>query len=60
MVPFLDLKSQYASIKPDIDAAVVEVLDSCQYVLGPAVSRFETAFGAAYDLKHAVARAVEV
>ena len=54
MVPFLDLKNQYANIKTDIDAAVIEVLDSCQYVLGPAVSRFETAFGATYDLKHVI------
>src|SRR3979490_2850945 len=33
-VPYLDLKAQYASIKPEIDAAIARVLDSCQFVLG--------------------------
>ncbi|WP_374373272.1 DegT/DnrJ/EryC1/StrS family aminotransferase [Dongia sp.] len=54
MVPFLDLKSQYAAIKPDVDKAVIDVLESGQYVLGPAVARFEAAFGAAYGIKHAI------
>ena len=54
MVPFLDLKSQYTAIKSDVDAAVIGVLDSGQFVLGPAVSAFENDFGAAYDIKHAI------
>lgn len=54
MVPFLDLKSQYAAIKQDVDAAVIDVLESGQFVLGPAVSRFEEAFGKAYDIRHAI------
>lgn len=54
MVPFLDLKSQYAAIKPDVDKAVIDVLESGQYVLGPAVAKFEAAFGAAYGIKHAI------
>jgi dTDP-4-amino-4,6-dideoxygalactose transaminase len=43
-VPFLDLQAQYRSIKPEVDAAIAEVLDSSAYVLGPAVERFEKAF----------------
>lgn len=54
MVPFLDLKSQYTAIKSDVDAAVINVLDSGQFVLGPAVAKFEEDFGAAYDIKHAI------
>ena len=34
MIPFLDLKAQYQSIKSDIDAAVSRVLESTQFVLG--------------------------
>ena len=34
MIPFLDLKAQYQSIKPEIDSAVLGVLDSTQFVLG--------------------------
>ena len=44
MVPFLDLKAQYHSIKAEIDAAVAEVLESAQFVLGDQVSAFETEF----------------
>ncbi len=45
-VPYLDLKAQYKSIKPEIDAAIARVLDSCQFVLGAEVSSFEQEFAA--------------
>ena len=45
-VPYLDLKAQYQSIKPEIDAAISRVLDSCQFVLGPEVAAFEQEFAA--------------
>ena len=45
-VPYLDLKAQYQSIKPEIDAAIARVLDSCQFVLGPEVAAFEQDFAA--------------
>ncbi len=45
-VPYLDLKAQYQSIKPEIDAAIARVLDSCQFVLGPEVAGFEQDFAA--------------
>lgn len=54
-VKFLDLQSQYRAIKPEIDAAVLSVLDSAQYVLGPEVEAFEAEFAAAHDASHAVA-----
>ena len=44
MVPYLDLKAQYYSIKPEIDAAIAHVLESSQFVLGPAVADFEQHF----------------
>src|SRR6266704_5145378 len=45
-VPFLDLKAQYQSIKPEIDAAISRVLDTCQFVLGDEVAAFEREFAA--------------
>jgi dTDP-4-amino-4,6-dideoxygalactose transaminase len=43
-VPYLDLKAQYRSIKPEIDEAIARVLESCQFVLGPEVEGFENEF----------------
>jgi dTDP-4-amino-4,6-dideoxygalactose transaminase len=43
-VPFLDLKAQYRSIKPEIDAAITRVLESSQFVLGEEVAGFEREF----------------
>jgi dTDP-4-amino-4,6-dideoxygalactose transaminase len=43
-VPYLDLKAQYQSIKPEIDAAITRVLDSGQFVLGAEVAAFEKNF----------------
>jgi dTDP-4-amino-4,6-dideoxygalactose transaminase len=45
-VPYLDLKEQYRSIKPEIDAALARVLESCQFALGPEVAGFEQDFAA--------------
>jgi dTDP-4-amino-4,6-dideoxygalactose transaminase len=45
-VPSLDLKIQYQGIKPEIDAAIARVLDSCQFVLGSEVAGFEREFAA--------------
>jgi dTDP-4-amino-4,6-dideoxygalactose transaminase len=54
-VPFLDLKAQYASIKPEIEAAVLKVLATTTYVLGPEVEAFEKEFAAKHNVKYAVA-----
>ena len=43
-IPLADLQAQYRAIKPEIDAAVLRVLDSAQFVLGPDVAAFEQAF----------------
>src|SRR3954469_18651171 len=55
MIPFLDLKGQYRSIKSDIDAAVHRVLDSAQYVLGEEVEGFEREFAAFCGADHGIA-----
>lgn len=41
MLPMVDLQRQYQILKPEIDAAVEEVLRSAQFILGPNVSRLE-------------------
>lgn len=46
MIPLVDLKSQYQSIKSEIDGAISEVVESCQFILGPKVEAFETNFAA--------------
>ena len=46
MIPYLDLKAQYRSIKDEIDAAVLRVLDSTQFILGEEVVAFEHEFAA--------------
>lgn len=54
MVPFLDLKSPYDELKPEIDAAIQRVLDSGWFILGPEVETFERAFATYCDATHAV------
>jgi dTDP-4-amino-4,6-dideoxygalactose transaminase len=54
-VPFLDLKAQYHSIKPEIDAAVALILESSQFVLGEEVAGFEREFAAYSGAAHGVA-----
>lgn len=41
-VPLLDLKAQYAPIKKEMMAAVEAVMDSCHFIMGPAVKELET------------------
>ena len=41
MIPLLDLKAQYAQLKPEIDAAVADVLESAAFILGPQVAALE-------------------
>lgn len=40
-IPFVDLKSQYLSIKSEIDQEVLKVLESGSFVLGENVTNFE-------------------
>lgn len=43
-VPFLDLQAQYQKIKPKVNDAIQQVLDTSAYVLGPNVEKFEKDF----------------
>lgn len=55
LIPFLDLKAQYRQIKSEIDAAVLHVLESSQFVLGPEVVAFEKKFATYCNTTHCVA-----
>jgi len=54
MIPFVDLKAQYASIKGEVNAAIQGVLDSCQFTLGSEVAAFEQEFAAYSQSKHGI------
>ncbi len=54
-VPFLDLRAQYQSIKPEIDRAVQGVINDCAFALGKYVFEFEKNFAALCGTKHCVA-----
>jgi dTDP-4-amino-4,6-dideoxygalactose transaminase len=53
-VPLLDLKPQYLALKPEIDAAVADVIASQYFILGPAVEKFETACADYCNTAHAI------
>lgn len=44
MIPFVDLKAQYATIKDEVAVAIQGILDSCQFTLGSEVFDFEREF----------------
>jgi dTDP-4-amino-4,6-dideoxygalactose transaminase len=44
VIPFVDLRAQYRSIKTEVDAAIQGILDSCQFTLGDEVAAFESEF----------------
>jgi len=54
MVPFVDLKAQYQSIKPEVNAAIQGILDSCQFTLGSEVAAFEQEFAAYCHSQHGI------
>lgn len=53
-IPLVDLQPQYASLKPEIDEAINQVIVSGQFILGPAVEKFEHGFARFIDVKYAV------
>src|SRR3989339_1083297 len=54
-VPFFDIKRQIATIRPEIDAAVKETIDSGVFILGPQVDVLETEIASYCGTKYAVA-----
>lgn len=54
VIPFIDLKSQYAELKPAIDQRIQQVLDHGQYIMGPEVRELEKALEAFTGSKHCI------
>ena len=53
-VPLLDLKPQYLALKPELDAAVADVIASQYFILGPTVEKFENACAEYCNTAHAI------
>ena len=54
MIPFVDLKAQYDSIKDEIDEAIQKVLDSTSFIMGEELERFEEEFALFCNTKYAI------
>jgi dTDP-4-amino-4,6-dideoxygalactose transaminase len=55
VIPFVDLKAQYNSIRGEVNDAVLHVLETTQFVLGEEVHKFEEEFASYVGARHAVA-----
>ena len=54
LVPVVDLKAQYLSLRPRIDARVHKVLSEGRYILGPEVEELEEALARFSGVRHAI------
>jgi len=54
-VPVANPKAQYLALKNEIHAAVQEVFESCQFILGPNVSMLEEEVASTCGAKHGIA-----
>ena len=55
MIPLVDLKIQYRSIRGEITSGLLEALEGARFILGPNVSAFEQEAAAFLGVAHAVA-----
>jgi dTDP-4-amino-4,6-dideoxygalactose transaminase len=55
LIPIVDLKAQYQSIKNEIASAITATLESAQFVLGSEVAAFEEEFAAYSGGTHGIA-----
>lgn len=53
-VPFVDLISQYKSIKPAIDKAITDVITETAFIGGRYVKEFEEGFASLYGVKNVI------
>ena len=54
-IPFIDLKTQYKALKPQIDERIHAVLDHGMFIMGPEVTECEKALADYLGCKHAIA-----
>lgn len=53
-IRMVDLHTQYLRIKPEVDKAIQEVLDTTAFIQGPQVSQFAEALGDYLQSKHVI------
>ena len=53
-IPFVDLKTQYQAIKPEIDNAIASVMEDTAFVRGKYVVEFEKDYAEKYGVKHCI------
>jgi dTDP-4-amino-4,6-dideoxygalactose transaminase len=53
-IPLVDLKAQYAGIKPEIDAAIERVVNNTSFIMGKEVTEFEQKFASYVGAQAAV------
>lgn len=51
---FRDLHAQYATLKPEIDAAILDVVADCRFISGPQVAQLESQLAEYVGVKHCV------
>jgi UDP-2-acetamido-2-deoxy-ribo-hexuluronate aminotransferase len=54
-IPFIDLKTQYQTLKPQIQSRINTVLEHGQYIMGPEVKELEDKLAAYTEAKHCIA-----
>ena len=54
MIPFIDLKSQFKQIEPEIRSAIDRVLDHGQFIMGPEVIELEKQLAEFSNVKHVI------
>jgi dTDP-4-amino-4,6-dideoxygalactose transaminase len=54
IIPFVDLKVQYQSIKIEIDEAIQNVINETAFIKGKYVQRFEEEYADTYGVKHVI------
>jgi dTDP-4-amino-4,6-dideoxygalactose transaminase len=54
MIPFVDLKAQYNSIKDEIDEAIQKVLNTTSFIMGEELIKFEEEFAPFCNTKYAI------
>lgn len=53
-IPFVDLKSQYISIKKEIDNSIENVINETAFIKGKFVEQFEEDFSKSYSIKNVI------
>jgi len=53
-IPMVDLKSQYETLKPEIDSAILQALGETRFILGPNVQAFDQEAAQYLGVRHAI------